>query len=118
MRDQRRALRARVGRIVRALRLQRGWSQEQLAERANSSTKHVGRIERGEVNVGLDALADLARALSVQIGDLVAESPARQAHRQPFYVLSSEDVALLEKIGALSRRLQLPRARPSRSSGR
>lgn len=118
MRDQGRAVRARVGRMVRQLRLTRGWSQEQLAERANSSPKHVGRIERGEVNVGLDGLAALARALSVSIGDLVAEPSGRQTPRSAIHVITAEELAQLEPVAALVRRLSLPRARPSRRSTR
>jgi transcriptional regulator with XRE-family HTH domain len=104
--------------MVRELRLLRGWSQEQLAERANSSPKHVGRIERGQVNVGLDGLAALARALSVNIGDLFAEPPGRQTPRSVVHVISGDEVAHLEKIAALARRLTSPRARRSRGSAR
>ena len=108
-------MRARVGRMVRELRLLRGWSQEQLAERASSSSKHVGSIERGQVNVGVDTLADLARALSVNISDLFGESAGR---RPAIHVITSDDVAQLEKITALVRRIKSPRARPSRGSRR
>lgn len=104
--------------MVRELRLLRGWSQEQLAERANSSPKHVGRIERGQVNVGLDGLAALARALSVDIGDLFSESPGRQRPGAAIHVIGSDDVAHLEKVATLVRRLTSPRARPSRGSTR
>jgi transcriptional regulator with XRE-family HTH domain len=104
--------------MVRELRLLRGWSQEQLAERANSSPKHVGRIERGQVNVGLDGLAELARALSVTISDLFAESAGRQTPRSAIHVISSDDVAQLEKVAVLVRRIKSPRARPSRGSSR
>src|SRR5262245_34972004 len=118
MRDQRRAVRARVGRMVRALRRQRGLSQEQLAERANSSPKHVGRVERGQVNVGLDGLANLARALSVPISDLVAEPTGRRAGRSGFQVISNDDVAQLEKLAALVRRITSLRVRTPRGSSR
>ena len=118
MRDQGRAVRARVGRMVRELRLLRGWSQEQLAERANSSPKHVGRIERGQVNVGLDGLAALARALSVNIGDLLSEPRGRQPRGAAIHVINSDDVAHLEKVATLVRRLTSRRARRSRGSTR
>ena len=62
MRDHGRAVRTRVGRTIRQLRRQRGWSQERLAELANSSAKHVGQIERGQVSAGVDALAEIAAA--------------------------------------------------------
>ena len=118
MRDQGRAVRARVGRMVRGLRLQRGWSQEQLAERTGGSPKHVGRIERGEVNVGLNGLAELARALSVNVGDLFAESAGRRTARSAIHVITSDDVAHLEQIAILVRRIKSPRPRRARGSGR
>lgn len=55
--------RARVGKTIRELRLARGWTQEELAERANLHSTYVGGIERGERNVSLDNLIKIARAL-------------------------------------------------------
>jgi len=118
MRGQGRAVRAHVGKMVRKFRLLRGWSQEQLAERAGSSPKNLGRVERGEVNVGVDGLADLARALSVQIGDLFAEPAGRRAARSAIHVISSEDVAQLEKVADMVRRITSPRPRQPRNSSR
>lgn len=57
----------RFGARVRELRLQRGWSQEELAQRANRHWTYIGGIERGERNVTLQVIADLARALGVQV---------------------------------------------------
>src|SRR4029453_15872101 len=116
MRDRGRAVCTRVGRMVQQLRLQRGWRQEQLAERANSSTKHVGSIERGDVNVGLAVLAELARGLSVNLSDLVREPGRRQGTRSTLHVISSDDVAHLEKVAAIVRRIKSARPRAPRSS--
>ena len=118
MRDQGRAVRTRVGRMVQQLRLQRGWSQEKLAERANSSPKYVGRIEQGKVNVGIVVLAKLARALSVKTSDLLAEPGGRQTPRAAVVVMSPDDFAHLEGVSAIVRRIKSSRARPSRGSGR
>ena len=57
------AHRLRVGKTLRQLRLARGWTQEELAARAGLHPTYVGGIERGERNVGLDNLINLARAL-------------------------------------------------------
>lgn len=53
---------------VRALRLARGWTQEQLAERAGVHEKFLGAVERGERNVTLRNIARIARGLGVPIG--------------------------------------------------
>ena len=58
------------GKRVRQLRLKKGWSQEQLAERAGRHWTYIGGIERGERNVTLAVIADIARALGVDIRDL------------------------------------------------
>ncbi len=58
------------GRTVRTLREARGYSQEELAERATLHRNYVGSLERGERNVAIENIVKLARALSVRPGDL------------------------------------------------
>jgi transcriptional regulator with XRE-family HTH domain len=60
----------RVAANVRALRRARAWTQEDLAEAANLDLRRIQRVERAEVDVGLIALAALARALEVPPGRL------------------------------------------------
>ena len=50
--------------IVRKLRLQRGWTQEQLAEMAGLSVRSVQRMERGQ-NCSLETLKCLAAVFEV-----------------------------------------------------
>jgi len=63
--------RALLGQYVRELRLRRGYSQEELAERANLHRNYVGGVERGERNLSLINIVELARALSVKPADLL-----------------------------------------------
>jgi transcriptional regulator with XRE-family HTH domain len=63
-------VRLRVAKRVKELRLQRGWSQEQLAERAGNTEKHISQVERGKTNVGIDILASIASGLAVDVVDL------------------------------------------------
>lgn len=60
------------GKRIRQLRQQKGWTQEQLAERTGRHWTYIGGIERGERNVTLAVIADLAHALGVQISVLFA----------------------------------------------
>ncbi len=53
--------RNRIGRIVRALRLRRGWTQAELGARAGVSRSRISRIETGRI--GWMALDDLERIL-------------------------------------------------------
>jgi transcriptional regulator with XRE-family HTH domain len=55
---------------VRHLRKKRGWTQEQLAEAAGRHWTYIGGIERGERNITLQVVADIAHALDIKIGDL------------------------------------------------
>lgn len=52
--------------IVRKLRLQRGWSQEQLAELTNLSVRTIQRAERGQ-NPSLETARSLASVFKVDI---------------------------------------------------
>jgi transcriptional regulator with XRE-family HTH domain len=63
------------GIAVRALREERGYSQEELAERAGLHRNYVGGIERGERNVALENIVKLAGALSVRTKDLFDSLP-------------------------------------------
>jgi transcriptional regulator with XRE-family HTH domain len=58
---------------LRQLRDERGYSQEELAERAGLHRNYVGGIERGERNVALENIVKLAKALSVSPQDLFAD---------------------------------------------
>lgn len=63
------------GRALRALREERGYSQEELAERAGLHRNYVGGIERGERNVALENISKLAKALSVRTRDMFDSLP-------------------------------------------
>ena len=63
-----------VGQKIRAYRKQAGLSQEKLAEKASLSYKYLGEVERGYVNVSLDSLMRIAKALKVKVRDLVRDA--------------------------------------------
>ncbi|MGH9300100.1 MAG: helix-turn-helix transcriptional regulator [Acidimicrobiales bacterium] len=68
-----REVRAKFGGRVRALRLQRGFTQESLAEAAGLHRNYVGSLERGERNVSIENVHLLASALGVPASDLFLE---------------------------------------------
>lgn len=59
------------GSRLRAMRLERGLSQEALADLAGIHRTYVGSVERGERNVALDNINALADALGVSPAVLV-----------------------------------------------
>ena len=58
--------RASFGKHVRKLRLERGLSQEKLAELADLHRNYVGGVERGERNIAIINIVALAHALRVK----------------------------------------------------
>jgi transcriptional regulator with XRE-family HTH domain len=73
-------LRTAVGRRVRELRRQLNISQEELAARADLHRNYVGSVERGERDVGITAIGQLAQALGVSLAEFFA--PFKQRSRQ------------------------------------
>jgi len=61
----------RVGLIVRQLRLERGWSQQELADRMNYERSRIGRLELGQTAITVDILLVIANALQVDIHTLL-----------------------------------------------
>jgi len=54
-----------VGRRIRDLRKTKGWTQEELAERASLHYSYIGGVERGDRNISLTTLERIASALEV-----------------------------------------------------
>ena len=56
----------RLGKRIRALRLQRGLTLDGLAEIAGVNGKHLGKCERGQANATLEFLEKIATALEIE----------------------------------------------------
>ncbi len=67
--------RLRFARLLRSERLARGISQESLAELAGLHRTYVGSVERGERNIAVDNMEALAKALNLDISDLLRAPP-------------------------------------------
>jgi transcriptional regulator with XRE-family HTH domain len=68
-----RSVKSRFGYRLRKFREERGYSQEELAERSGLHRNYVGGIERGERNVALENIVKLAKALAVKPADLFVD---------------------------------------------
>ncbi len=48
-------------------------TQEKLAEKAELNPKYIGEVERGRMNISLDAIVRIAHALRIHVNDLTRE---------------------------------------------
>lgn len=69
--------RAALGTAVRQLRVQRGMSQESLADAAGVHVTYLSGIERGLRNPSLDKLNAIAAALEISTLMLISEADER-----------------------------------------
>ena len=65
-------VRKKFGKRLRALREERGWSQEEFADRAGLHRTYVSAVERGVRNPTLSVLERLAKALGIKLSELLA----------------------------------------------
>lgn len=104
MPDNARAVRLRIGKNVRHLRRLRGWSQERLAEAVGNTYKHIGQVERGEVNVTIDILAAIADGFAVNVAELFGPSAGESSATG--YSITQSELDQLEQALRLVQRLK------------
>jgi len=59
-----------LGRRIRSLRNVKGWTQQELGDRADINYKFLGEIERGQQNPSFNILVKIAVALGVNLPEL------------------------------------------------
>ncbi len=71
-----------LGRYLRSVREQRGWSQEELAFECQLHRTYVGSVERGEYNVTLLTLRTFTNALGITLADAIGSISAPRSRRR------------------------------------
>jgi transcriptional regulator with XRE-family HTH domain len=61
----------RFGTRVRELRLNKGYSQESFAAKCDLDRTYIGGIERGERNVAIRNIENIAKALDMTLSELM-----------------------------------------------
>lgn len=69
-------IRDRVGKSIRQIRLEKGLTQESVSNRSGLVSRHLQKIEAGEVNVTLRSLGKIALALDVDISEFFKNEEA------------------------------------------
>lgn len=72
-----------VGARIRRRREELGWTQDQLARKANISKSFLSDVENGKRNVGADKLLDISRALNRSLDYLMTGKDADSSEPLP-----------------------------------
>ncbi len=81
--------------IVRKLRLQRGWSQDQLSQLSGLSVRTIQRIEGGQ-KPGLESLKSLAAVFEIKVADLEREPDMNNEIQ-----VTENEKAVIEQVRAI-----------------
>ena len=70
-----------MGARIRALRLERGLSQESLALESGGARNQLIQMEHGRRGVLIERVYDIAEALGVSVSEIVVDDPSATAQR-------------------------------------
>ncbi|TYC18086.1 helix-turn-helix domain-containing protein [Bizionia gelidisalsuginis] len=88
-------------RDTKKMRLERHWSQDQLAEMSGLSIRTIQRIENGE-NAGLESLKSLAAVFEINITDSDKAQEKEQIRKEEKYLQNVKGLYKLLAIAILS----------------
>lgn len=71
----------KIGKKIKEMRKLKGYSQEGFAAKAGLGRTYYGRIERGEQNVSIQNLIQIALTLGVEVGELI---PNLRSLKKPY----------------------------------
>ncbi|WP_419779279.1 helix-turn-helix domain-containing protein [Maridesulfovibrio sp.] len=70
----------KIGGKIKKYRSVSGLSQQTLAERAGISYKYLGEIERGQVNLSVEILSKISKALNISSAELM-DDPEQESEK-------------------------------------
>ena len=86
-----------IGKRIRRLRTEHGFTQTEFAKMLSCSRKHLGNIERGESRPSLECLHDISNALNVTLDYLVSENIPTKSYDEHSELVLNVDHFLEEK---------------------
>lgn len=97
---------AAIGKRIRYIRMERGMTQEKMAEVAGISTNYISRIELGNARFSLAVLIRMSNALDVStdyiLSDVVKRERCRYQHAIGCEELSDTQIEFIEQIIGLA----------------
>lgn len=98
----------KIGIRIRTLRKQADLTQQELAEKAGVSYKYLGQVERGQVNLSVEKMVEIANGLRIDPRDLLVvqakESSALSKAKFILSELSKKELAMaLDMLESLKR---------------
>lgn len=85
-----------VGERIRDIRKAKGFSQEQLGERAGFHFSYIGGLERGERNISLTNLLKISTSLNINLQELFDFSSINIVKEESKQTLMNEVLFLLD----------------------
>lgn len=86
-----------IGKRIRKLRIECGFTQTEFAQLLTCSRKHLGNIERGESRPSLECLHDISNALNVTLDYLISENTSKNSNNEHSELVLTVDHFLEEK---------------------
>lgn len=77
-----------IGERIRSFRKAKGFSQEELAERASVHYTYIGQVERGEKNFSIDTLEKVIAALNITFEELFRFFPKNATDKEEIKMVS------------------------------
>lgn len=63
-------IKKRLGKNIRNLRKQKGYSQEELSLNLDFDGSYIGKVENGKLNITIDRISAIANLLGVEVIEL------------------------------------------------
>ena len=86
---------------IQEFRVDKGWSQEELAAHSGLSVRTIQRIENGQ-RASLESLKCLAAVFETQVSDLVQENPMKDTQTSNQYFLDQAEQEAIEYVENLT----------------
>ena len=97
----------KVGQRIRMFRAMRGLSQDNVADELGMTTGNYGKMERGEITISVNAVAQISKILKVSIAELFDEKPNNHLNDpMAAYVTKAEFKQLEKEVHSLAKDIE------------